>query len=248
MNVNEPQAREALGWYELALSSALEPMDQALQASDQAGEALLARDVQGHLESMGLVVAALGKTHIALLENGKHLGPAFCAITGEQDQDVVARLTDSSSRLLKSLQQANSALNALGDVSDPKNSFTRYAQALSEYISNISRFQITLKEMAQPLEKVLHFEKVLEEARRTKSKVLKAGGDAVAQAAGRSGLEQAQLVASAVYGEALAQSNDRKATVQAQALALKFHEIALEEMIEAMNGAVGAYKQAVSAG
>jgi len=223
-------------------------MDQALQASDRAGDALLARDVQGHLIAMGLVVASLGKTHIALLENGKHLGPAFCAITGEQDQVVADRLTNSSSRLLKSLEQANSALNAFGTTSDPKNTFTQYAHALSKYISDLGRFLKTLKEMAQPLMETLHFEEALDEASRTKSKVWKAFGDVLAQTAGTNAVEQAQLVASAVYEEALAQSNAKEARVQAQAIALRYYEMALVQMIEAMGMAVSVYEQALSAG
>ena len=247
LTVKEAHAKEALASYERALTDALEPMDLALQASDQAGEALLARNLQGHVKAMWLVLAAIGKTYIALLENGKHVGPVFCEITGERDQDVAARLANSSSQLSKSLEDATSALKAFEQISDPKETFTQYAQALSEYISNLGRLQKTLKDMAQPLKETLHFEEALDEAGRTKSKVWKAGRDAVAQIAGRSGVEQAQLVASAVYGEALAQSNDQKTMVQAQALALSFLEIALEQMFKAMREAVGVYKQALSA-
>lgn len=248
MTVIERDVKEAMGAYEMALTNALEPMDLALQASDQAMEALLARNVEGHLTAMSLVLAGLGKTYIALIENGRYVGPAFCAITGERDQDVADRLTNGSSQSMKALERANSALKAIEQTLDPKKSLTQYAQALSEAINKLGSLQKILADMAQPLKVTLQFKEAVDEGRRTKSKVWKACGDAVAQAAGKSALIQAQLVASAVYGEALVQRNGTSAIVQAQAFALKFHEIALEQMFDAMRNAVSGYRQALSAG
>ena len=74
MSTGERQAAEALCWYEQALASALEPMDQALQASDRAGNALQARDVRRHLKEMALVMTAITQTHKALLESGREIG------------------------------------------------------------------------------------------------------------------------------------------------------------------------------
>lgn len=194
MSLKESQAKEALGWYELALSSALEPMDQALQASDQAGKALLARDVKGHLKAMALVLAALAQVNKALLENGRHMGPVLYAING--DQDAMSRFTNSSSQSLKSLEQAIGALKAFGQVSDPKETFTQYFHALSGAVSDLGRFQKTLKDMAQRPQDMLQFEQAVQEARGTNTAAWKAGQKAVAQGTGKSALTQASGIAS----------------------------------------------------
>jgi hypothetical protein len=58
----------------------------------------------------------------------------------------------------------------------------------------------------------------------------------------------ARQIASAVYCESLAPRNDEMLETQAQALAIKANEVALEQMLQAMNKAATAYQQVYSLG
>jgi hypothetical protein len=80
VGISKQQASETLGWYEQGLIEILEHMDQALEASDQAGDALSKGDVIKHLQAMRRVVLLLTKTERSMLQTGKQIGLVLHAI------------------------------------------------------------------------------------------------------------------------------------------------------------------------
>lgn len=246
MSTGKRQAEEAVGLYEHALTTLLEPMDQALQASERAGDALQARDVRRHLEEMALVVAAIARTNKALLENGRDIVRVINATPG--NHDIMDRFVDSLAQSSNSLEQVSKALEAIGHDSDPKTAFTKFGQTLVRAVYALGQFKETLKAIIEPLREMSGLREAFEQAKRRNTDVWKASQRAVAQGVGKSGSEQAGTLALAVYSASWANPGNKDAEVQAQALALKGHEIALDQMIEAMSNAAEGFVQVYSLG
>ena len=160
----------------------------------------------------------------------------------------MTRFVNSSAQLLNSLEQVSKALEGIGHDSDPKRAFTKYSQALVRAVYDLGQFKETLQAIIGPPREISGLREAFEQAKRRNTDVWKASQRAVAQGVGKSAAVQAGLIASEVYGITLGQPGNKEALVQAQALALKGYEIALDEMIEAMNNAAKGFEQAFNLG